>query len=158
MNRGVEVEEITDESLIEFHELINSMYKESGKRNTSYEILKLRWKLFRPLGFSGFLAKKDNQPVGGLLFSSVNGHIVESGVARSKKDTQEKLYSQDLIKWNIIKWGVENKMKFFNLNGFNPNPSSEKEEGIRRYKEKWGGKAYYYFRILSKPTILTNRI
>lgn len=157
-NRGVKVEEITNDSLIEFHELINSMKEESGQPKTSYEILKLRWDLFQPVGFSGFLARKDDQPIGGLLFSYVNGHILEAGVARSKIDTQEKLYSQDLIKWKIIEWGIENKMRFFNLNGFNPNPTSEKEKGIRRYKEKWGGDAFYYYRILQKPNILTNRI
>ena len=158
IKRGVTVEEITEKSLFEFNELINSMRDEAGREKSDIKNLKRRWKLFKPVGFSGFLAKKDKTPIGGLLFYHVNGHILEAGVARSKIDTKEKLYSQDLIKWKIIEWGLENKMRFFNLNGFNPNPISEKEKGIKRYKEKWGGKPYYYFRILQKPNILTNKI
>ena len=157
-NRGVHVEEITSKSLIEFHNLINSMRENSNQEKTPFEILKRRWDLFKPLGFSGFLARKDDGPIGGLLFSHINGHILEAGVARSPLDTSEKLYSQDLIKWKIIEWGIDNKMKFFNLNGFNPSPSSQKERGIQRYKEKWGGDAYYYYRILQKPNILTNKL
>jgi len=158
IKRGVAVEEITENSLIEFYELINTMREESGQEKSNYENFLRTWKLFKPIAYSGFLAKKNQTAVGGLLFSFVNRHILEAGVARSQTDTKEKLYSQDLIKWKIIEWGIENKMRYFNLNGFNPNPTSEKEKGIKRYKEKWGGKPYYYFRILPKPNILTNRI
>ena len=63
-------------------------------------------------------------------------------IARTTIDTEEKLYSQDLMKWKIIEWGIENKQKYFDLTGFNPNPISEKEKGILRYKKKWGGKKY----------------
>jgi len=68
-------------------------------------------------------------------------------VARSKIDFEEKLYAQDLIKWKIIEWGVKNKMKYYNLVGFNPNPISQKEIGVKRYKEKWGGKTVYFWII-----------
>jgi len=158
LKRGVSVEEITEDSLVEFYDLINTMRKDAKQEESNLENLIRRWKLYQTVGFSGFLARKNQQPVGGLLFSYVCGHIMEAGVARSKTDTEEKLYSQDLIKWKIIEWGIENNMNYFNLNGFNPDPSSKKEENIRRYKEKWGGKPYFYYRILQKPNILTNKI
>ena len=59
------------------------------------------------LGYSGFLAKKDNIPVGGILFSSFSKHILEVGVARSKKDTDEHLYAQDLLKWEYHQMGTK---------------------------------------------------
>ena len=129
--------------------------RKKGQKKADLEFFKYRWKLFQPLGYSGFLARKDHEPVSGLLFSYVNGYIIEIGVARSIRDTQEKLYSQDLIKWKIIEWGIKNKMKYYDLTGFNPNPISKREEGITQYKKKWGGKAFYYYRILEKPNIFT---
>ena len=65
-------------------------------------------------------------------------------MARSSEDYVKKLYSQDLIKWKIIEWGVQRKMNYYDLAGANPNPTSEKEKGILRYKRKWGGKRYDY--------------
>ncbi|RZD45866.1 MAG: hypothetical protein CXT78_04800 [Thaumarchaeota archaeon] len=60
------------------------------------------------------------------------------------------MYSQDLLKWSIIKWGINNNMKYYNLSGINPNPESKKEEGIFRYKKKWGGKQYTLWRLFFK--------
>ena len=149
--RGVEIEQITEETLDDFFDLVLESRNFSVDEEYERRVLHLRWNIFKPLGFSGFLAKKANTVIGGLLFSHVNGHIIEAGVARSVKDSKENLYSQDLIKWKIIEWGSKNNMKFFNLAGFNPNPKSEKEKGIQKYKKKWGGDAFYFHRIMSNP-------
>lgn len=143
IKRGVIVEEINEKSIGDYNKLLNET------KNENYPEEKLRdwWKLLQPFGYSVFIAKKDGIPIGGLGFSYLNNFIVESGVARSKIDIEEKLYAQDLIKWKIIEWGVKNKMKYYNLVGFNPNPISKKEIGIKRYKEKWGGKTVYYWII-----------
>ena len=145
--RDVLVEEITEKSLQQYSDLVNTERKSVRGDLIDFEHLLKSWRLLKPLGYSGFLAKKDDIPIGGLLFSYLNGHIIEGGVARSPFDTKNRLYSQDLIKWKIIEWGIENKMKFYNLAGVNPKPESEKEEGILRYKKKWGGKKYDYWII-----------
>ena len=149
--RGVEIEQLTENTLDDFFDLVLKSRNFSTDEEHERKVLHLRWNLFKPLGFSGFLAKKSGVTVGGLLFSYLNGHVIEAGVARSVEDAKENLYSQDLIKWKIIEWGSKNNMKFFNLAGFNPNPKSEKEIGIQKYKKKWGGTPYYFHRILSKP-------
>lgn len=151
IKRGVEIEEITEKTLDDFFDLVLESRTFSVDQEHERKMLHKRWKIFKPLGFSGFLAKRSETYVGGLMFSYVNGHIIESGVARSTMDTQEKLYSQDLIKWKIIEWGSLNKMKFFNLAGFNPNPKTNKEQGIQQYKKKWGGDEFYFHRLLSNP-------
>jgi len=156
--RGVEIEQITENNLDDFFDLVLKNRNFSTDEEHERKVLHLRWKLFKPLGFSGYLAKRSGMPVGGLLFSYVNGHIIEAGVARSIEDSKENLYSQDLIKWKIIEWGSKNNMKYFNLAGFNPNPKSEKEIGIQKYKKKWGGSPYYFHRILSKPAPWKKRI
>lgn len=148
INRGVEVEEIHDErTLIEYNNLRNEMRKKVGKKTRNIEQVQQRWNLFKPLGISGMIARKNNQTIGGLAFTYFNGQIIEGGVARSEIDFNEKLYSQDLIKWKIIEWGIKHKMKYYNLAGFNPNPASSKEIGIKRYKEKWGGELCNYWII-----------
>ena len=38
-------------------------------------------------------------------------------------------------------------MRYYDLAGFNPNPISEKERGIEKFKRKWGGKKYDYYGI-----------
>ena len=105
----------------------------------------IEWlEMLKPIGYSGFLARLDEEPISGLFFSHFNKLIIEGGLARSKLDFQQKLYSQDLIKWKIIEWGVEHKMRYYDLAGFNPYPKNAKEEGIKRYKAKWGGKSVIY--------------
>jgi lipid II:glycine glycyltransferase (peptidoglycan interpeptide bridge formation enzyme) len=149
IKRNVIIETISDDNFLDYSLL---RMKELGVTPTKNELDKRFewWMSVKLLGYSGFLAKKDNIPVGGILFSSFSKHILEVGVARSKKDTDEHLYSQDLLKWSIIKWGINNDMKYYNLSGINPNPESKKEEGIFRYKKKWGGKQYNFWRLFFK--------
>ena len=98
--------------------------------------------MLSPIGYSGFLARKDRICLGGMFFSFFNKYMNEWGVARSKLDYEEKLYSQDLIKWKIIEWGIKNKMNWYDFSGFNPSPTSSKEKGIFQYKKKWGGEQF----------------
>ena len=156
IKRGVTIEQLSENTLTDYVELINKS-RRKDQQPADLDFFKFRWNIFHPLGYSGFLTRKDGIPIGGLLFSNFNGHIIEIGVARSQQDTKEKLYSQDLIKWNIIEWGTKNKMRYYDLTGFNPNPISQKEKGIEKYKRKWGGKTYYYYRILEKPGLLTKK-
>ncbi|CUR50989.1 Putative acyl-CoA N-acyltransferase [Nitrosotalea devaniterrae] len=139
IERNVIVEEITDKTLDEYSSLLDkhrsSMNLSSGNAQEFHDM----WKFLHNAGFSGFLARKDGISIGGLLFSFFNNYINEWGVARSQQDTEEKLYAQDLIKWKIIEWGIDHKMKWYDLSGVNPIPKSKKEEGILEYKKKWGG-------------------
>ena len=142
IKRGVIIEEINDKSLYEYVKLLNNERKSSERELVDNDQMFRWWNSFKSLGYSGFLAKKDNVAIGGLLFSFFNKYIIEGGVARSSEDYVNKLYSHDLIKWKIIEWGVQRKMNYYDLAGANPNPTSEKEKGILRYKRKWGGKKY----------------
>ena len=149
IKRGVEIEQIDDHN---FNEYAKLRILQANQKITDEELEKRQdwWNSVKPLGYSGFLATKDDKKIGGILFSSFGKHIIEVGIARSKEDTENHLFSQDLLKWKIIEWGLENKMSYYNLAGFNPNPESKKEEGIFRYKKKWGGKRYDFFRLFFK--------
>lgn len=145
--RGVQVNEINESNISQYHDILNEFRIASGNEPFEYEDTYDLWKLLGKIGFKGFLATKDGTNIGGITLSFFNAYINEWGIARSSLDTAEKLYSQDLLKWKIIEWGIENKQRFYDLSGFNPNPMSGKEEGILRYKKKWGGKQYDYWLV-----------
>lgn len=145
--RGVQIKEINNKNLPEYHELLNSFRIASGNPPYEYDDTFVLWDLLKEVGFKGFLASKDGVNMGGITFSYFNGYVNEWGIARSSLDTSEKLYSQDLLKWKIMEWGIQNNQKFYDLSGANPNPINEKEEGILKYKKKWGGKQYDYWLV-----------
>ena len=67
--RGVVIDEINENNLSEFLELRNIMKKNEGLELNTLDNFLQWWKLMKPLGLSGFLARKDDKPIGGLLFS-----------------------------------------------------------------------------------------
>lgn len=144
--RNVILEEINEKNLKEYFELRKQLKKLGGQKSEFNFFLK-RWKMLKQFGQSGFLARWKDKPVGGLLFTYYSGYIIEAGVARAKEDYENNLYSQDQIRWEIIKWGIKNKMQYYDLAGFNPSSPSQKESGIQRYKKKWGGKKHDFFNI-----------
>ena len=140
--RGVYIKEISENDLPLIYNMKNDPV--NNKPNLTLKKLKFRWKALRSLGYTGFLATHNEIPVGGIFISFFNKFINELGILRTTKDFEEKLYSQDLLKWQIIEWGKQNNMRFYDLSGANPNPSSTKEQGILNYKKKWGGNMIFY--------------
>lgn len=140
--KGVYIKQLTKTELSNLYKIRNDPINE--KSSLDYSTFELRWNKLHSLGFTGFLAYVDNEPIGGIMISHFNSQINEIGVIRTTKDRQEKLYSQDYLKWSIIQWGKSNNMKYYDLTGVNPNPKTSKEIGIFRYKKKWGGNLIKY--------------
>lgn len=142
-NRGVIVREMQRSNLILYHKML-----QETKQNTEYSVslfaVEELWDKLHPIGFTGFLAYKDNFPIGGILISSFNKYVNEWGVARSEIDSSSKFYAQDYLKWEIIRWGINNGCHYYDLSGVNPHHKDAKESGIFQYKKKWGGKFIEY--------------
>ena len=141
--KGVSVREMSNRDLPIFYDIYHENKTEKNL-NSNFFIFEKTWQILHKIGFTGFIAYQNDFPVGGIMVSSFNGYINEFNVARTKRDTDEKLYSQDLLKWKIIQWGKKNNLNYYDLTGVNPNPTSPKELGIFRYKKKWGGKPITY--------------
>lgn len=141
--RGVVVKKMERSDLKEHHKMLRETKRKVGEEVELSTIEKL-WDNLEPIGITGFLARKNEEPISSLIISNFNGYLNEWGVARTKIDYEEKLYSQDLIKWEIIRWGVENKLEYYDLSGVNPHSENKKEQGIFRYKKKFGGELYSY--------------
>lgn len=56
-----------------------------------------------------------------------------------------KLPAQDLLHWEMMLEAKRLGAHTFDLAGVAPLPRNSKEEGIRRFKEKWGGRYVEYY-------------
>ncbi|MDO8873700.1 MAG: peptidoglycan bridge formation glycyltransferase FemA/FemB family protein [Methanoregula sp.] len=68
-----------------------------------------------------------------------NGYATEIMSSTSKLAYENKIYAQDLLHWEMFRYAKSIGCHTFDLAGVNPHPSNAKEEGIRRFKKKWGG-------------------
>jgi hypothetical protein len=88
--------------------------------------------------YTWFVALDESgDPVGTL------GTYRHAGVATevmSARDPGFALPSQDLLHWEVIRHHRDAGDQLFDLAGFAPEPADPKEAGIRRFKEKWGGR------------------
>jgi hypothetical protein len=71
---------------------------------------------------------------------SFNGMATEIMAGRSPEGRAANLPAQDLLHWEAFRIHKAAGDRWFNLAGFNPEPKNAKEAGIRRFKEKWGGR------------------
>lgn len=88
-----------------------------------------------------FLARLDDEIIGSMGNYSFNRNTVQHTVTNS---SNKKLNAGSFLTWNAIKWSVENKFLTYDMGGANPNPLSEKEQGIKHYKSKWNGQEITY--------------
>ena len=90
-----------------------------------------------------FLARKDRQLIAGMGAIVFNGGIVEIALARDY-DAELSNCTGDLIKWELMRWGLSTGQRYYDLAGVSPNPESPKEQNIRQYKAKFGGRFVEY--------------
>ena len=133
------------EELKEFCQL-GSAFAKAGEWGFSFENFSIIWDMLRKWGaVEIFLARQGGRLLGGLGILRFNGILTEFGVVRSAYATENKIYEGDLIKWGIMKWGHSTGCRIYDLAGVDPAPSPKsKAEGIRRFKEKWGGQLVVY--------------
>lgn len=136
----VEVKQVESEAEYRsYHDVVNENRKRNGV--APYRYSPLLWELWRKTGSGGvFIAKRNGEVLAGLGVSSFKGYLNEWGAGTSSKALSEKIYAQDAVKWSVIKWAKAKGFRYFDLTGVNPTPENDKEKGIFRFKEKWGGK------------------
>lgn len=101
------------------------------------------WELDKGKSYSYWVAKnQQNQLLGFLGSYRHDGVATEIMSALTPLAWEKKIPVQDLLHWEIITYHKNRGDLYFDLAGFNPNPTSEKEKNIKRFKEKWGGIEY----------------
>src|SRR3989304_3754503 len=143
--RGVRVSEVKNtQDLVTYYELLNEFRHANNLTLYSYEDVVEGFQFVKNIGQMGFLAWYNEIPIGGIFISSFNKYINEWGIARTLLDSEKKLYSLDLLRWEIIEWGIKNNMNYYDLSGVEIKNRSAKEDGIFRNKRKWGGSLIEY--------------
>ena len=100
--------------------------------------------------YSIFTALHQEQIIGVMGIYGYGGFISEWGVFNSPVAKAQKLYPQDLIKKSILQYCIQNRVKKYDLSGFNPGYSiSDKELGIKNFKRKFGGSDFIYLLVSS---------
>lgn len=101
------------------------------------------WRAAPASQYRFFVAKSSTGEVLATLGTyAFNGYVTEIMSARTVAGQQIGLPCQDLIHWHAFLVHRNCGDRYFNLAGYNPRPDSDKEMGIRRYKEKWGGEEH----------------
>jgi len=143
--RAVTVHQTNSEKdVIRHYELLKEHRLRNNLTPPSKDSVLENYRIGKSTGLTGFVAMYNDKPVGSITMSAYNGYITEQGITRSEIDIKKNLYSQDLLRWNIIKWGKKNNFRYYDLAGVKPEDRSKKEEGIFRNKGKWGGKLIEY--------------
>jgi len=93
-----------------------------------------------------FLVKQDGIVIGGIFCLVFNGNMIQHGVVNAQT---KNLQGGSFLLWNILRWGMTEKNKTFDVAGINPNPVNNKEKKIAHFKAKWNGEKKEYF-IYSK--------
>lgn len=126
------------DSLLNFKN-IKQNYKNISKN--SDVMTKNRWAhLYNTDNGKLFLAKYNDEYIGGISALTFNKNIVQHGVGNTKTN----LLGGTFLTWNLIKWGIRHGYNSLDLGGINPNPENEKEQKISFYKSKWGGQNFQY--------------
>lgn len=84
-----------------------------------------------------------------------NGVATEIMSALTAEAFEKKVPAQDLLHWEMFLEAKRMGCHTFDLAGVNPAPATPKEEGIRRFKAKWGGRYVEYYRFSKEyPNLL----
>ncbi|HVZ58680.1 MAG TPA: peptidoglycan bridge formation glycyltransferase FemA/FemB family protein [Patescibacteria group bacterium] len=89
--------------------------------------------------------------------------ILEFGIYSTPQRRVLKIPGGDLLKWEIIKFGLAHNYQFLDLNMIGVSQDGvldEKIENINYYKTKWGGESLYGVRIskLARPLVTVQKI
>ncbi len=143
---GVQVERIgTLEELEQYYVQAVPYWRSRGARVFSFRNYSAMWQALRPgEALEVFVARRGLEMLGGLGVWVYNGVVREFGVVRAREFASENLHPGDLIKWEIMRWGHRMGYRTYDLAGVSPDPSTPKEEGIYRFKKKWGGEQVSY--------------
>jgi len=128
----------------EYYDLFKKSRKDMNFTTQPYRIFKRQWDILHPKNYDVFIVRtKDGELLAGMGVVYTSDFMREIGAARSHEMSDVKAYPNDLLKWDIMKWGHNCGIKYYDLAGINPNPEiGSKDENIKKFKEKWGGQYY----------------
>ena len=139
--QGVEVREADAiEQWYDYYDIRIENTRRAGVRTPHIDVIVGTEPIYGPHGMGKvFLAYCDGRAVAGQMVVIFNGNIQLAGICSSDYAREKKLAANDLLQWRIIEWAHAQGHRLIDWSGYNLEPKDEKQEGINRFKAKWGG-------------------
>jgi hypothetical protein len=140
---GVTVRECrdSDDYLEHFARPLFATRKQLGQSCVEDAAEKHWWDLDPGRHYRYFIAQDhQGQTLGTLGTYRWNAVVTEIMSERTRPAREANLPVQDILHWEAFLAHRELSDRLFDLAGFSPKPSDEKERGIRAFKEKWKGR------------------
>lgn len=97
------------------------------------------------IGGKVFIAWIGNRPIAGAICNEFNGIAEQYYLWNSRYAQQNKLFGMHLITWKMIEYYKDRNFRFFDFAGVNISHNrSIKEDGIFKFKTRWGGDIVCY--------------
>jgi len=130
-----------------FFKSYNDNERYRRRAGMALHVAKTSWELDLHDYYSYYAAIDSSGTILGTLGMYIfNGAATEIASSISPVALSEKLPAQDLLHWELLCEAKRRGCHTFDLAGVNPSPADDKEAGIRRFKEKWGGRYIEYYR------------
>lgn len=100
-----------------------------------------------------FLSFLDGTPVSAQAAIVWNGIVTLSECSISDFGLERGLHGNDLMQWHLIEWANAAGARLIDWSGYSLKPTP-KQEGINRFKSKWGGRLYTYNTYYRVPPAL----
>jgi lipid II:glycine glycyltransferase (peptidoglycan interpeptide bridge formation enzyme) len=125
----------------EYCALLKKSRKKLGFKTPPYFVMLKQWRIMHPENYQVFMVRNsEGRLLAAMGVVHTKDYMQEVAAARNDEKKENQLYPNDLLKWEIIKWGRKEGIKYYDLAGVNPNPEpGSKDENIRKFKEKCGG-------------------
>ena len=152
---GVTVKEVEQGQYPLFYQLIDQSRKASGINSFPYEHFVAHIEALGSHKLS-FIAELNGKMIAGLGILAFNDLLIEVEAATSPTCRERRIQAHDLLKMDIMNWGCQKGARFFDLAGVAIQPRNKREEGIKRFKSKFGGQYleyYSYTKVLSKRAV-----
>jgi hypothetical protein len=129
----------------------------AGRSSPPFSTFEISWTEDQKQYYHYYVAESETGEIlatlGMYIFNNVATEIAS---ALSPKAVNERIPAQDLLHWEMFLTAKKLGCHTFNLAGVNPKPNAPKEEGILRFKKKWGGQYVEYHRF--EKVMLINRL
>lgn len=134
--QGVSIKIFNDEKYIEeSYNILLDVYRRAKLPLPSIGYFKAAEKYLGEKGYLKFFGAFYGEKLIGVMYLLCYNCITYEWYIGSYNDYMKK-HPNDLIIWEIFKWGQKNKFKIFDFGGAG---KPDKEYGVREYKKKFGG-------------------
>lgn len=155
IKNGVIVERLsTEKSIAEWVNWINNPIVKKESNKDLYVNYEFFLNFFKSVSNKNhytvevFASKLNDKIIGSLMILGYGDLVTEYWVYNDPIAKAEKIYTHELIKYEVCKYCNTNQISYFDLAGYNPNPlRNDKESGIFNFKSKFGGYPIEYILI-----------